>query len=43
MNSDPIRIRRASADPATAAALADVTLDCVEAGGHVPRRPEGNR
>jgi GNAT superfamily N-acetyltransferase len=35
VNSDPIRIRRASADPATAEALADVTLDCVEAGASI--------
>ncbi len=35
MNSDPICIRRATADSATAAALADVTLDCVEAGASI--------
>jgi GNAT superfamily N-acetyltransferase len=35
MNSDPIRIRRATADSATAEALADVTLDCVEAGASI--------
>ena len=35
MNSDPIRIGRAIADPATAEALADVTLDCVEAGASI--------
>ena len=35
MNSDPIRIRRATADSATAAALAGVPLDCVEAGASI--------
>lgn len=35
MNSDTINVRRASADPATAEALADVLLDCVEAGASI--------
>ena len=35
MNSETIIIRRASADPATAEALADVLLDCVEAGASI--------
>lgn len=35
MNSDTITIRRASANPATAEALADVLLDCVEAGASI--------
>ncbi len=35
MNSDTINIRRASEDPATAEALADVLLDCVEAGASI--------
>ena len=32
---DPVRIRRAGNDPATAAALADILLDCVEGGASV--------
>ena len=35
MNSDTISIRRATTDRATAEALADVLLDCVEAGASV--------
>ncbi|MEQ1852102.1 MAG: GNAT family N-acetyltransferase [Chthoniobacteraceae bacterium] len=35
MNANAIRIRRATADPALAEALADVTLDCVEAGASI--------
>jgi GNAT superfamily N-acetyltransferase len=33
--TDPFRIRRAANDPATAEALADVLLDCVEGGASV--------
>lgn len=35
MNSETITIRRASAEPATAEALADVLLDCVEDGASI--------
>jgi len=35
MNANGIRIRRAIANPATAEALAYVTLDCVEAGASI--------
>ena len=35
MNSDALTIRRATADSATAEALADVTLDCVEGGASI--------